>query len=758
MRVVANRAAETITADVPKRFSSLIIELPVQQTGSGDPSPENIRPIIQWADVKLYVADSDTAAEPTVTTTLPTPIFGGMVDVARGEVASLYNEKKSSSGWEMVEEGQFRCQVGAFNNGDETSTNVADLYSSHYKTVSNKDAYDATDDLTCGTPTIEGVTYLYVNDLDYSTLEAFTAYIGDVQFVYKSHVPMSDAIGPTIVYLPEGTSYVWAEGAFYTETVTGTPPLSLPNSVGEPLDAWSVELSPYQDLHGYDNPWPAGGGVNKFDASAVDVFTVDTMVNVKGHYYTDAGTYYMKAYGDSSRIDTYIYARVKNSDDSWGGTEYIVTNAGALSGKQITISSGQTLYVFDASVADSESAAIQKFVDWKLQVAVASSLPDRYYPYSNICPITGTDTLTIYTDSKYGGLVEWNQLVQNGNFADGTNNWAFNETWKSKEVVDGVLHLVSNSEQPAYLNLSQVCPNIVGHKYFASLQIKASKSSRVEAAIGSMSGGGVIFSNPYNADTWTFASGIGTPHTYTQNTLFVRPKSSTDTEEVDVYIKDIICCDLTQMFGAGNEPTTVEEFRSLFPNDYYDYNVGQQMTVDQVNGSSYTPAVITLPQTVYAGTIGSDDSESIFGIVDLGTLTWTNRSATLDGLWSTDRITDYIHANSIKAQCSAYKYVGVVGGAANVTVDGTCAFLYNSVSPTTSYFYIRDTTKGDLTAEEFKTAMSGVQLVYELATPTTLTLTTPTISTPRGNATAWATAEDGTVDSMEVQYTRIAEQ
>ena len=30
--------------------------------------------------------------------------------------------------------------------------------------------------------------------------------------------------------------------------------------------------------------------------------------------------------------------------------------------------------------------------------------------------------------------------------------------------------------------------------------------------------------------------------------------------------------DLTEMYGAGNEPTTVEQFRADFPNELYDYN------------------------------------------------------------------------------------------------------------------------------------------------------------------------------------------
>lgn len=33
--------------------------------------------------------------------------------------------------------------------------------------------------------------------------------------------------------------------------------------------------------------------------------------------------------------------------------------------------------------------------------------------------------------------------------------------------------------------------------------------------------------------------------------------------------------DLTQMFGIGNEPTSVEEFEKIFPADYYPYNAGE---------------------------------------------------------------------------------------------------------------------------------------------------------------------------------------
>ena len=38
--------------------------------------------------------------------------------------------------------------------------------------------------------------------------------------------------------------------------------------------------------------------------------------------------------------------------------------------------------------------------------------------------------------------------------------------------------------------------------------------------------------------------------------------------------------ELTQMFGIGNEPTSVEEFEAMFPNNYYQYNAGEIITAD----------------------------------------------------------------------------------------------------------------------------------------------------------------------------------
>lgn len=38
--------------------------------------------------------------------------------------------------------------------------------------------------------------------------------------------------------------------------------------------------------------------------------------------------------------------------------------------------------------------------------------------------------------------------------------------------------------------------------------------------------------------------------------------------------------DLTTMFGSGNEPSTVEEFRAMFPNEFYPYNACEIISAD----------------------------------------------------------------------------------------------------------------------------------------------------------------------------------
>lgn len=101
--------------------------------------------------------------------------------------------------------------------------------------------------------------------------------------------------------------------------------------------------------------------------------------------------------------------------------------------------------------------------------------------------------------------------------------------------------------------------------------------------------------------------------------------------------------------------------------------------------------------------------------VDLGDLTWTAQTDSQGTYFRSDKPNGmkFVPQGAIpNALCSIYAITTSVN-----VYDGSIAFSVGSEG----YIFVRDTRFTDATA--FKTAMNGVQLVYELATPLTIQLT-----------------------------------
>lgn len=108
-----------------------------------------------------------------------------------------------------------------------------------------------------------------------------------------------------------------------------------------------------------------------------------------------------------------------------------------------------------------------------------------------------------------------------------------------------------------------------------------------------------------------------------------------------------------------------------------------------------------------------------YGIIDLGTIDWeqggaNNRTSWVPVSWQTN--VKPTEDNSTKANilCSKYK-VDIAGNVERQIYDKT--ICVNNAA----WVYIYDSAYISVTPQEFKAAMSGVMLVYELATPTTET-------------------------------------
>ena len=187
-------------------------------------------------------------------------------------------------------------------------------------------------------------------------------------------------------------------------------------------------------------------------------------------------------------------------------------------------------------------------------------------------------------------------------------------------------------------------------------------------------------------------------------------------------------------------------------------------TTAQADATTYSVDWTSEAGTVYGGTLDvvTGVLTVTMAIVDLGTLTWSKSDLKPERFYTPSTVSDipYKFSNSCHMICSDYKYDGV----GNTTIgsyygqNGTFRYYYVSTVPTSTVreIYIVDEAKASLTASEFKSAMNGVKLVYELATPLTYQLTPQTINLLAGITNyVWSdTNEDITISFDVAAYIR----
>ncbi|MEE1171873.1 MAG: hypothetical protein U0K87_05915 [Ruminococcus sp.] len=152
-------------------------------------------------------------------------------------------------------------------------------------------------------------------------------------------------------------------------------------------------------------------------------------------------------------------------------------------------------------------------------------------------------------------------------------------------------------------------------------------------------------------------------------------------------------------------------------------------------GSTYTT---DLGRTVYGGTLDVVSGELVVthGYADLGTLSWSYSSTSGQEFFYHMGFDAKAKSGSevlISAVCDSYSQVGYNAVNGNNGTFGT--------SQSGTYLKICDTNYSS--SADFKTAMSGHYLCYELATPQTYQLTPQEVKTLLGNNNVWS---DGDVE------------
>ena len=176
----------------------------------------------------------------------------------------------------------------------------------------------------------------------------------------------------------------------------------------------------------------------------------------------------------------------------------------------------------------------------------------------------------------------------------------------------------------------------------------------------------------YNNGSYVSYTDFSTDSIYYNNGNYNQVVYQINTQGVANGSFNFMVVDLTQCFGSGNEPSTVEEFKSYFGNDYYAYTTSTLISLDTLQ--SYNNGVAdTLNSYKYVVTA----NDSYNNLVPYGKDTEMTR-----GIDSKGRYYNSFN-NSVNEDNPKYAYFGFSGGSlssgSKLTLTGYC--LQGQTSP-----------------------------------------------------------------------------
>ena len=187
-------------------LKSLVFNIEPVQSGSGDPSPTNIRPISGWTQVKVWVKPTyDTTLTPTATIPLGRTVYGGTLDVLAGEGESQLVSKTYSG----AESENWRYSSGRFNIllGD-----APDDSTSRMEVLCNIGKYASTGSAV-GTIFLYGKFLYYYAPSNITTVADFKAWLAsnNLQVVYPLASPITFSVTPHTIKTLLGVNNIWAD-------------------------------------------------------------------------------------------------------------------------------------------------------------------------------------------------------------------------------------------------------------------------------------------------------------------------------------------------------------------------------------------------------------------------------------------------------------------------------------------------------------------------------------------------------------------
>lgn len=187
------------------------------QSGSGDPSPTNIRPISGRDSLYLYVDTEQTETpEKTYTATFPDTVYEGYYDFMSGVVSvdkvcvDLGTLRWSYS--DNVGHERFNStDISTLAKLPETASDVGNIICSRYKAVSNGDNFSHVGGFSIALGQV-GNGNIFVYDSNYTDANAFKTAMSGVQLCYELATPIEITLTPEEIELLTGANVLWTDG------------------------------------------------------------------------------------------------------------------------------------------------------------------------------------------------------------------------------------------------------------------------------------------------------------------------------------------------------------------------------------------------------------------------------------------------------------------------------------------------------------------------------------------------------------------
>lgn len=176
---------------------------------------------------------------------------------------------------------------------------------------------------------------------------------------------------------------------------------SFTDGSASPVTALSVGIDPMQDLHGYDNPWPAGGGKNILDVTkSTDGYRLSiTTGNPEAN-----SSFTVTDYISCKELTTYTANWQYYSSANYG-MAYYDSEKVFISGEKQATAGGHSTEPWTFSTPSGANYMRLTYVPANvdvntLQIELGLS-STSFAPYSNICPISGHTECNIYLEDEY---------------------------------------------------------------------------------------------------------------------------------------------------------------------------------------------------------------------------------------------------------------------------------------------------------------------------------------------------------------------